>query len=302
MPANSTFIYRCNCELCGSDRKTILLSKEFADPAMWDLLELYYEGRINKSILSSEKYEIVKCYECGFIWQAYILSDKLMEELYSVWISPEQSLEKKKNADISLFSGYVREVEIIAFLLYLKKPFEINVLDFGMGWGYWCQMAKAFGYNVIGVELCKERLNYARENGINAVENLSDIGTQKFDFINAEQVFEHIPNPLETLKLLVSRLRNKGIVRIAVPKGRSIEKELSNPDGKASKNAILPLEHINCFTHRTLQELGEAAGLEVIKQPFLLGHRHDFKSFIKGILGKYYRQFFGTSLYFRKKG
>ena len=301
MLENSIFIYRSSCELCRSDRKKILLSKELTDHAVWDFLEPYYEGRINKSHLAGGKYEIAKCCQCGFIWQVYILNGEWMEKLYTFWISSEHSLKKKKYADISLFSGYAREVEIIAFLLSTRVPSEINVLDFGMGWGYWCLMAKAFGYNTWGFELSKERIEFARKNGIEVIENFSDIGVKRFDFINAEQVFEHIPNPLETLKLLVHSLRNKGIMRIAVPNGRGIEKELSNPGWKASKNGIHPLEHINCFTHRTIIKFGEAAGLEVMKQPFLSGHRHDFKSYIKGVIGKYYRQFFGTSLYFKKQ-
>jgi len=264
-------------------------------------LDEYYEGRINKSDLTDGKYEIVKCSECGFIWQAYILNDELMEKLYSVWISSEHSLIKKKCADFSLFSGYAREVESIHRFFPSKKPFEIDVLDFGMGWRYWCLMAKAFGYNVSGFEISKKRIEFARKNGIDVIENFSEITTRKFDFINAEQVFEHIPNPLQTMRFLVHSLKNEGIIRISVPNGRGIEQELAKPRWNPSKNAIHPLEHINCFTHQTLVKFGELAGLELIRQPFLLSHRYNLKSYIKGVLGKYYRQYFGTSLYFKKK-
>jgi len=299
LPEKAVFIHRPNCELCGSDRKTTLLFKQFTDPAVWDFLESYYERRISRDSLTNGKYEIVKCCDCGFIWQAYILDDEWMERLYDTWISSQQSLNKKKCADISLFSAYARQVEIIAYLLSGKSPFEINVLDFGMGWGYWCLMAKAFGYNVWGFELSEERIDFAAKNGIDVIENLSSIGSPKFDFINAEQVFEHIPNPLETLKLLAHSLRHKGIIRITVPNGRGIEQELSNVGWKATKNAIQPLEHINCFMHSTLIRLGESAGLVVMKPPFLSGHRHNCKSYIKGVLGKYYEQFFGTQSYFK---
>ena len=219
-------------------------------------------------------------------------------ELYSDWISSEQSLNKKKHADSSLYSAYAREVENISFLVN-KKPFEINVLDFGMGWGYWCLMAKAFGYNVSGLELSKERIEFAGKNGINVIE-YSDISTDKFDFINAEQVFEHIPEPLRTLKLLARSLKNGGIIKISVPNGKGIEKELANPEWKASKNAVHPLEHINCFTHKTLLKLAHLANLEV-EQPFRLRYRYDFKSWVQGILWKYYMNVFGTSLYFKRK-
>ncbi len=222
-----------------------------------------------------------------------------MEKLYSLWISPERSLNKRKHADITLYSTYAREVENISFLLN-KKPAEIDVLDFGMGWGYWCLMAKAFGYNVMGLEASKERIDFARGTGIDTI-GWSDIPADEFDFINTHQVFEHIPDPLGTLKLLVTGLRKGGFIKIAVPNGRKVEQELGNPKWKASKNAIAPLEHINCFTHKTLLKLGELANLEE-EQPFLLNQRHNLKLYLKGILGKYYHRYFpNTRFYFMRK-
>lgn len=296
---NENFVYRPNCELCGSDEKVFLLSREFTDPVVWNFLDVYYESRINKSDLTGAKYEIVKCSECDFIWQAYVLNEKLMEKLYNVWISPEYSLKKKKCADISFFSRYASEVQAIAFLLS-KNPFEIDVLDFGMGWGYWCLMAKAFGYNVSGFEISKERIEFARKNGIDVIDDFSKITTRKFDFINTEQVFEHIVNPIQTLRPLLYSLKKEGIIRISVPNGRYIEKELANPRWKASKNPIHPLEHINCFTHQTLVKFGELTGLKLI-QSLRLSDRFNLKSKIKSLITrKYHKQDFGTTLYFKK--
>ena len=294
------FVHRPYCELCGYKESKILLSREFAHPSIAGFLNTYYEGRIDKDDFTGEKYEIVKCLECGFIWQSCILNDELMEKLYSQWISPHQSLNKKKEADISLYSAYARAAEDISFLLS-KKPSEISVLDFGMGWGCWCLMAKAFGYQVYGLELSKERIDFGRKNGIDVID-YSGIIADKFDFINAEQVFEHIPDPLGTLKKLAGSLRKGGLTKISVPEGRKIEHELADPGWKASKNAIQPLEHINCFTHKTFLKLGELANLET-KQSSIISHRHDFKSLLKGILENYYRDFWnsGTSLYFKRK-
>ncbi len=293
------FVYRANCELCGSNKKRVLFSEEFTNPLIWNFLEAYYQGRIDKSDLSGAQYEVVKCLECGFIWQIQILNDELTEKLYNTWISPGESCLKKKTADISVFSGYARQIEVLSFLLG-KKPFEIDVLDFGMGWGYWCLMAKAFGYKASGFEISKERIEFAKKNGINVIENFSDITANQFDFINTEQVFEHVPNPIQTLKALARALKKEGLIKISVPNGRGIEQELTRPGWRPSKDAIHPLEHINCFTHQTLVKAGKLAGLELIRQPFLLGYRYNLKSYLKGILGKYYQQYFGTSLYFKK--
>lgn len=294
---STAFVQRPKCELCGSDRAESLLVKSFGDAAIWDFLAHYYEGRIQKELLAEASYGISKCRMCGFIWQAAILNDDLMGELYDTWIAPETSLNKKRATDAPL--GYVRQTELIGRLQPGKKAVDIRVLDFGMGWGYWCMAAKKWGYQTVGLEISDKRLQFAREQGIEVAHQLSDLSGQCFDFINADQVFEHIPQPLETLKLLVRHLNPGGVVRIAVPDGQGIERELAQADWHASKNAIHPLEHINCFQHKTLVHLGKQAGLSVISQPILLTRRYGWKALAKGLVARSYRRFFSTVLYFR---
>jgi SAM-dependent methyltransferase len=297
---NITFQTRATCELCGSNPKTILLSRDFTDPAVWQFVESYYQGRIPKTILAEAKYELAKCTVCGFIWQTQILNDEGMQALYGEWISADDSLKKKKTADLSMYSAYARQVEIIPSLVGQKSPTQVTVLDYGMGWGYWCLMAKAFGLNIMGFELSAERAHFCRKHEIEVVEDLEKLEPRSIDFINAEQVFEHLPNPRETLESLVQSLVHGGVVRISVPDGRSVETKVKNPAWKAAKDASHPLEHVNSFTNRTLRRLGQLVGLQVIDQPFLLAGRRGVKSYIRGILGKYYQQYLGTSLYFRK--
>jgi len=47
-----------------------------------------------------------------------------------------------------------------------------------------------------------------------------------FDFINVDQVFEHLPYPRATLANLTTKLRAGGVVRISVPNGRRVLKKL----------------------------------------------------------------------------
>ena len=86
------------------------------------------------------------------------------------------------------------------FSFFKKPPIELQFLDFGMGWGKWCQMAKAFGCQVYGLELSKARIKYASSLGISVLSN-EELNHYKFDYINADQVFEHITNPKNTLQI-----------------------------------------------------------------------------------------------------
>jgi 2-polyprenyl-3-methyl-5-hydroxy-6-metoxy-1,4-benzoquinol methylase len=290
------FISRPHCELCGCDHPAILLSKPYTDPAVWDFIQRYYAGRMDKAALEQATYQLARCRVCGFMWQVQILNSAGMVRLYDVWISAENSFQKKQDGDEA--AGYGRQTALIRAFMPQKTPADIHVLDFGMGWGYWCMAAQKAGYQVMGMEIAETRLDFARKQGVSAVSRFDELSDQLFDFINAEQVFEHIPKPLDVLNMLVAHLAPKGIVRIAVPDGAKIAQEVVEPDWKASKNAVHPLEHINCFTRQSLAYLGRAAGLAVVAQPVMASTGAKILARSLGI--SLYRRFFGTVLFFQK--
>ncbi|KKP36621.1 hypothetical protein A2483_00850 [Candidatus Peregrinibacteria bacterium RIFOXYC2_FULL_33_13] len=292
---NKNFIYRPVCEVCGSKENKIIFTRAFTDPSVWNFLERYYENRIPIDLFENVDYEIKKCPDCEFIWQSYILNNELLGELYENWISKEQSLDKSNSYSDVDESSLRRQMFVIKKLLNKK---DINVLDYGMGWGKWCMAAKNYGFNVFGYEISEERTSFAKNNGINVINDYKKIKDHKFDFINSEQVFEHINNPAETLNYLFTALNPGGYIRISVPNGRNIEKEFKNSNWTAGKNALHPLEHINCFNYQSLRKLGQLSGLKYIKQPILI-ENNTLVDLIKGKLGSMLRQYSGTCLYFK---
>lgn len=289
------FYYRSHCPICYSEDKVILLSRDFTHSSVWGFLNGYYYGKIKIEDLSGVNFEIAKCKNCSFIWQANILNDTFMGKLYEEWIDSQESFLKKKHADKELFVKYASEIKkIINF--FKKRPFEIKILDFGMGWGYWCQMAKAFGCDVIGLELSQKRIDFAKKNGIRVINNLEEISNNSLDFINTEHVFEHIANPLEVLKELWELLSDGGIIKIAVPNGRKIKRNIAKGNWHATKDALHPLEHINCFTNKTLIKLAHEVGLQLMRQPSFFVFPMNFKSIAKFFFGRW----IGTTLYFKK--
>lgn len=248
---NKKFRVRPECPLCKSKDNTILFQKPFHEGVIWDYLDCYYKGRIDSKLLSEGVYDIRKCDICNFIWQYQILSDTIMYDLYERWISPEETLDLEIQKHILHRSLQACEVNLVSFLLRRHKPSRIRVLDFGMGWARWCLFAKAMGFETCGSELSESRLAYARANGIEIQGDLSD-ASAPFDYISAEQVLEHVPDPVGALKNLVEILAPGGLIRVGVPNGRRFQRAFRRGTWQVGKDAIHPLEHINCFTHRTL--------------------------------------------------
>ena len=185
--------------------------------------------------------------------------------LYGEWVDNRASLLKKQNAKASLFKQYAGQLETIGRLLK-QPPHAVHILEFGIGWGYWCRMAQAFGYSVQGLEVSPERVAHARSLGVEVVEKLPTAGPH-YDLIFANQVFEHLEQPLQTLRELVDCLKPEGYVYLRVPDGRGVEKQLKQRGWQSEMDAIHPLEHINCFTRKSLITLAENAGLKVVTPP-----------------------------------
>ncbi len=258
------FIERRACPVCGDLHHEILRNAAFSAPEVWEFIERYYAGRITQDDLASGRYQVRRCHACRFLWQAFHLDDEGMETLYERWISPEESLAKKTHADVSLYDGYAREISSIA-RKFGRKPHQLSLLDFGMGWGAWCRMAQAYGYRVAGYERSQQRQQHARAWGIRVIDSLAS--AERYDYIGCHHALEHVPNPLATLSQLVAALAPGGLVRLSVPDGRDMEERLREPGWRAAKDALHPLEHLNSFTSDTLTRLAARAGLQLAPEP-----------------------------------
>jgi 2-polyprenyl-3-methyl-5-hydroxy-6-metoxy-1,4-benzoquinol methylase len=256
----SDFLRRPTCELCGGSDTVALCSVPYTDEHVRSFMDSFYEGKIPADLLRDASYEILKCRACGFFWQANVLSSERSNALYEDWIDPVKSLQKRESngpayyLHLAKFTGRVKE---------LVTGKTNRVMDFGMGWGHWCRMANAFGLEATGCELSPARIAYAERFGVKVSRDLAALADNSFSFINADQVFEHVEQPLELLKDLVRTLVPGGYVHIAVPNGGGTETHFKQ-NWKAGKDAWQPLEHINSFTPKTLQKLGELAELQPV--------------------------------------
>jgi 2-polyprenyl-3-methyl-5-hydroxy-6-metoxy-1,4-benzoquinol methylase len=155
---------------------------------------------------------------------------------------------------------------------FKKAPSSLSFFDFGMGWGEWALMAKAFGCRSYGSELSKICLEYANSNGINIV-SWDEIPQSQFDFINTEQVFEHISNPLQTLCHLKKGLKADGLLKISVPTVNFMERRLRIMDWNSHKgtrnslNPVAPLEHINFYRRTSLIMMANLSGMKEVFLP-----------------------------------
>jgi len=270
----SNFVIRASCPGCSNVNFAEIYSRSFTDNPVKKYLHDFYDpqGGVDFDYLTGGNYTLCECNSCTHIFQKEILNDQGMKLLYEKWIDPEKVISLfEQTYPLDYYTGYLSvSFQIINF--FKQKPASLRFFDFGMGWGNWLSAAKALGVSVYGSELSEERVKYAKKNGITVI-TWDEIQGSNFDYINTDQVFEHLPQPLETLKHLATGLRKGGVVRICVPDGNRNKAVLSKMDWDAAKgttdslNIVAPLEHINCYTTQSLVIMAKQAGLDWVDIP-----------------------------------
>ena len=300
-----------NCPACNSNDFNTIFSKKYLDYQIIKYLTTFYAGRVETDYLKDEMFILNECNSCGLIFQENVPNNLLMKKIYDKWIDPSLSLLKSKQFKLDYYSNLSQEIMMLIGYFNIE-PNLLSFFDFGMGWARWMLLVKGFGVNSYGTELSTERIQYAKENGIKVV-NWEEIPNYQFDFINTDQVFEHILNPLETLKHLRKAFKQNGLLKISVPNGNNIKKRLKIMDWNAPKgnkkslNPVAPLEHINCYNTKSLINMAQNAGLRLVSIPIITQYKYciklySFKAFCKSIIKTIYINFFrkGTNLFFTK--
>lgn len=267
-------IRRERCPACGaSEAKTLFACGMTESPIREHLVALYEpQGMIELRYLEGGEFRLLECGSCRVLYHQDVPGDVLMERLYEHWIDPERALEQHRlHVTMDTRMMFIREI-VLALEVVAKKGPRLRAFDFGMGWGDWCLMARAFGCEVAGTERSPSRVANARANGIEVVA-WEEIPSRRFDLINCDQVLEHVVDPLETLRYVAASLEPGGLLKVSVPDGADMPRRLARGDWMAPEGSpdsllsVTPLQHINCFQHHSLVAMARRAGLRVAEIP-----------------------------------
>jgi hypothetical protein len=254
---------RETCPACGSNGQKIVREWSYSDPSVFGFLCAYYHNALPDSIrqfVDAGSFVAVECPNCTLLYQRDVPDAGFLTEIYEHWVIEDDWLAPAAKPVPPDYSNYMA-TEIMHLLAEQRRVVgterRISVLDFGMGWSNWLQLARGFGATVFGSELSQPKIEHAKSIGI-PVLTMGEILQRKFDVIAAEQVLEHVTDPASILDALVAALADTGFIKISVPDGRHVKSVLKSwrwEDTPARREAlmpILPLEHINCFTRPAL--------------------------------------------------
>ena len=139
------------------------------------------------------------------------------------------------------------------------------------------------------------------------VNVLNDFEIQKynnyFDYIRLEQVLEHLPD-INSCMVLISKISNKNtILDIGVPNGK---KQIEDSNYIViKKGPIQPLEHLNCFSNKSLKKFITNYDFEPFYFKDILDVYFNKSTFsllgFKILFREIFDNFFSTTIKFKKR-
>jgi 2-polyprenyl-3-methyl-5-hydroxy-6-metoxy-1,4-benzoquinol methylase len=239
------------CDLCGCDEHKVLFRKK--DTTSYWLAKCAED----KSLDPATEFPIVECARCRHVYVTPRLSPEVNADIYArFWQSYEpQGLREDE------FAVYL--CRQLAKLTHFGK-----LLDFGCGWGHYVQAAQTVGWDAVGFEVDPKKIQFARDHGLNAVHGeLLDrvFKPETFDAVIAQQVFEHLYNPVSYLKEIQRILKPGGVLFVSVPNYGSVVARMEGPNWEM----VSPVAHVRYFTGRGLKRFLSEHGFVVVPKCYL---------------------------------
>ena len=247
------------CPACGSERYARRIAIDDSNrERYWRFSKIKYGGLIDDWMATLQP-EIVACGHCSHHWY---LRQPSPEQLSLMYANGRRLLPGTVSREPT--QEMLAEMRRLAKLTGKEQP---RLLDFGSGFGRWARAAARTGFRVHAYEPSVARGAESVEE-FTLVHDLSEIAGMRFDAMNLEQVLEHVPEPLETLRIIRSFFTADTVLRVSVPN------ILRPPEGASVWNywpydgkrvhAMAPFEHLHGFTPDSLKALSRRAGFDVV--------------------------------------
>jgi SAM-dependent methyltransferase len=145
----------------------------------------------------------------------------------------------------------------------------LRLLELGSAYGFFLDDARKY-FECTGIEVSKPAADYARQRGHRVINQplteatLPAIG--KVDIVTMFEVFEHLPDPVATFKLLDRCLNPGGVIMLTTGDIDSINARLFGKHWRL----MMPPQHTYLFSKQTLRSIFERMNykIEVVKRPW----------------------------------
>jgi len=248
------------CNLCGSPDFETYLERE----------DLY--------TLLPGKFRLVRCRQCGLVYQNPRPAPPSFELIYPAEYGPYTPGLKEENALRRLDRRYGLRKRVNLVLKYQKTG---TLCDIGCATGDFIEeLGKRPGWKATGIEPNAQASAYARSLGLDvrtgSIDEI-DFPPASFDVISMWHVVEHLYDPAATFEKLRRWLKPGGIFILTTPNLDCLDARLFGPYWAGFE---LP-RHFYVFSLDTLQQLLSARGYRLLATRFFYGSHSLFMSSVR---------------------
>src|SRR5690606_37717347 len=211
--------------------------------------------------ISKESFSICKCSHCDFLFTNPRPNKENIDKYYQ---SENYISHKDKSTNlVNLVYKIVRKFTLKKKVQWLNETSNPKgrLLDFGCGTGKFLTSAEKDGWKAVGLEPNKEAASIAiHKYGLKVYYSLSELEEEKkFDAITLFHVLEHVHDLKATLDTLLTKLKKRGTLLIAVPNFDSYDAGFYGEHWAALD---IP-RHLYHFTPQTMEMLAKENGLKI---------------------------------------
>ena len=221
-------------------------------------------------ITRSKGHDVIACDVCGFHHVVPLPDPSELERAYrEAYYTEEKPTFLARAAEDAEWASlsYRDRLESFEELLPAQRR---RLLDIGCGPGYFLQTAKERGWTVQGVEPSRQAAAHARGLGFEIVEEFFNRRTasqlRRYDVVHLNNVLEHVPNPLEVVRLARERLTSDGVLCLNVPNDFSPFQTGARIALSLPEWWVAPPHHLNYFNFESLARLVTRAGFKVAER------------------------------------
>jgi 2-polyprenyl-3-methyl-5-hydroxy-6-metoxy-1,4-benzoquinol methylase len=229
------------------------------------------------------------------------LRNKIKMSLIAANFSYREKLKIKYSKILRLFFKVFFNCKTIGgrLIMYLQGANGNRLLDIGCGEGDFLTIIHDLGWQVVGVEQDSRAIKIAREKfGVNIINKdfyETELSKNNFDAVTADNVIEHVKDPIDFLKRAGELVKSGGKLIVATPNINS----LGHLFFKKRWRHLFPPRHLFLFSADTLSRCFQEAGFTKIKIRFssisaFMMFQNSLDTCIKGkSKGGLYFSFFG---------
>ena len=208
-------------------------------------------------------YKIFRCFSCTHVFVDAKITEKRVGKLYKkTYFKRGGKYHKKQSGEnMSLDTQTPNYKNRIKLLQRFKDKGKL--LDVGCAEGFFLKTAEKI-YDVEGIEISKYASVYAKKNlKLNVKEaTLQDFKTNtRYDIITLWDVIEHLPNPIQQLRIINGLIKKEGVLVLSTGDISSLSAKISG----RKWHLMTPPQHLQFFSKKSLINAIERSGFSVEK-------------------------------------